>query len=235
MLIVRIVRIVRIVMVLVLISMINILSYQNKRTVTSYKTISAVIPTAMSRIISRDSNKHKRTNIFRSLSSISNSNNHPIIDKTRIKNKESVWKITYNSSLLFIGSCFSENISKQLTSRKFNVQTNPFGILFNPHSISTCIKNIVLCNYYSSNDISMDTIRKELYFSYDHHSSFSSLDKNIIIQNINNHISSGHKAICDTDVLFITLGTAKVYTHLESNKQVANCHKRKRIICVVCL
>ncbi|MBL7935674.1 MAG: GSCFA domain-containing protein, partial [Bacteroidia bacterium] len=40
-------------------------------------------------------------------------------------------KITHQDGVLFIGSCFSEHIANRLIDLKFNVKTNPFGIVFN--------------------------------------------------------------------------------------------------------
>ena len=45
--------------------------------------------------------------------------------------------IDYNSKLLLLGSCFSENIGNKLNYYKFQVNQNPFGILFHPKAIET--------------------------------------------------------------------------------------------------
>jgi hypothetical protein len=41
------------------------------------------------------------------------------------------------------GSCFAEHISQKLDRYKYNVLTNPFGIVYNPVSIARCIERIV--------------------------------------------------------------------------------------------
>src|SRR5690606_26515435 len=44
-------------------------------------------------------------------------------------------KITYQSRLFAMGSCFSEMIGEKLEERKFQVLHNPFGTIFNPHAL----------------------------------------------------------------------------------------------------
>ena len=62
-----------------------------------------------------------------------------------------------------------------------------------------------------------------LFFSFDHHSSYSNADKNKCLENINQSLFSAHEFLKRTKVLFVTFGSAWVYLHEE--KAVANCHK----------
>ena len=43
--------------------------------------------------------------------------------------------IDYNSNILLLGSCFSENIGDKLAYFKLQNCQNPFGILFHPKAI----------------------------------------------------------------------------------------------------
>ena len=47
--------------------------------------------------------------------------------------------ISYLDKILFLGSCFSENINEKLVERKFDSRSNPFGITYNPISIFNII------------------------------------------------------------------------------------------------
>ena len=40
--------------------------------------------------------------------------------------------IDHRQQILLLGSCFAENIGLWLQQRKFNVDINPFGTLYNP-------------------------------------------------------------------------------------------------------
>ena len=61
--------------------------------------------------------------------------------RTNIQLQKEENQIDYASKLLLIGSCFSENISKKLAYYKFDVASDPFGILFNPKAIETLIEH----------------------------------------------------------------------------------------------
>ena len=55
------------------------------------------------------------------------------------------FKIDYRSSLMFVGSCFADNISRQWANLKFNVLSNPFGTIYNPLSIAEMFARIARC------------------------------------------------------------------------------------------
>lgn len=63
--------------------------------------------------------------------------------RTEIELKKQEPNISYNNKSLIIGSCFSENIGKKFLANKFNVIVNPFGILYNPISISNSLEMIL--------------------------------------------------------------------------------------------
>ncbi len=131
-------------------------------------------------------------------------------------------KISYNSSILFFGSCFSENIGDRFVERRFNATINPFGILYNPASVKQSL-NILMDNRMF--DDSMLFENKGLWHSFYHHSRFSSDDKQEVSGKINEQIASGHKRLTKAGYLFITFGTSWVYEHIKDRSVVANCHK----------
>ena len=48
---------------------------------------------------------------------------------------ESPAKISYGEKIVFIGSCFSEEIGGKLKDLKFDILQNPHGIVYDPLSI----------------------------------------------------------------------------------------------------
>lgn len=132
------------------------------------------------------------------------------------------FQVDYSSKLLLLGSCFSSNIGSRLERLKFNAVTNPFGVLYNPASISQSIDNLLNRDSFTEKEISF---HNELYFSYYHHTSFSKVEKEGFLNAVNESFQVAKTHLLRTDVLFITLGTAWAY-RLKSSKQiVANCHK----------
>ena len=131
-------------------------------------------------------------------------------------------QIDYNSKLLLIGSCFSENIYKKLDYFKFNAFSNPFGILFNPIAIESLITNAINKKPYSEKDIFQ---LNERWHCFDAHSDLSAESKTELLQNLNTEIKSTNQQIATATHLIITLGTSFVYRFIENDFIVGNCHK----------
>ncbi len=142
--------------------------------------------------------------------------------RTKIDVIPSSYKITHQSNLFFVGSCFTENIGNKLSKLKFNTFTNPFGILYNPISIHYAISRLLSGEKYTEEEVFE---KNGIWHSFDHHSSFSSTNKDECLKRINESFSKGVEKIFDTDILFITFGSAHLYQLKESQKLVSNCHK----------
>jgi len=143
--------------------------------------------------------------------------------------------IDYQSKMLLLGSCFSENIGDKFEYYKFQSDVNAFGILFHPKAIETFIERVVKQNFYSEEDL---IFHNERYHCFDAHSSLSNSNKTALLNNLNEILKSTHQRITESTHLVITLGTSWVYHHTERNHTVANCHKipqkafEKRILSV---
>ncbi len=131
-------------------------------------------------------------------------------------------KISYNSVLLFMGSCFSENIGEKFTERRFNAMINPFGVLYNPVSVKQSIEILLNRSLF---DGDMLFKHEGLWHSFYHHSRFSSPDKDEVVETINKSIVEGHEKLKIADFLFITFGSAWIFQDVEDERIVANCHK----------
>lgn len=142
--------------------------------------------------------------------------------RTKIEIPQSEFEIDHQTKLLMIGSCFIENIGELLIQSKFNVNLNPFGILYNPQSIAEALNVLLSKKQFDENDLFE---HKELYHSFLHHSRFSDRDKEQCLSQINKSLKQGHEDLIDSDILFITFGTSYVYRLRETGKVVGNCHK----------
>ena len=58
-----------------------------------------------------------------------------MIFRTNIPAPEFPFEINYDSKIMLLGSCFSDNIGGFFYRHRFQVCSNPFGVLFNPVSI----------------------------------------------------------------------------------------------------
>lgn len=131
-------------------------------------------------------------------------------------------QIDYNSNVLLLGSCFSENVGKKLNYFKFQNQQNPFGILFHPIAIETLISNAVQKKEYSEKDI---IFHNEQWHCFDAHSKLSSSSKKELLINLNKQINTTNEQINKASHIILTLGTSWVYRFIKTNTVVANCHK----------
>lgn len=130
--------------------------------------------------------------------------------------------IAYTDKIMLTGSCFTEHISDRLVQHKFNVLSNPNGILFNPLSVADSINGYIDERVYTKADL---FYLNELWNSWDHHTRFSDIDADAALRSINNSQKAAAEFIKRADHLFITLGSAFQYYLVESGKPVANNHR----------
>ena len=136
--------------------------------------------------------------------------------------KEQYNPISYDSKILLLGSCFSENIGDKLAYYKFQSNQNPFGILFHPKAIETLITNAINEKEYTDKDI---FFLNERWHCFDAHSSLSFPNKEELLNTLNQQIKSTNKQLHEATHIIITLGTSWIYRFIESDTVVANCHK----------
>ncbi|PRX56063.1 GSCFA domain-containing protein [Flagellimonas meridianipacifica] len=130
--------------------------------------------------------------------------------------------IDYASTVLLIGSCFSENIGNKFSYYKFQVAQNPFGILFHPLAIENLITRALNSEKYDASDIFEF---QERWLTFDAHSSMARHSREDLINTLNNALLKTKTLLEKASHVVITLGTAWVYHHVGRDVVVANCHK----------
>ena len=132
-------------------------------------------------------------------------------------------EISYRDNLMFIGSCFSENIGTYFERHLFRTDlNNPFGILFNPASIAKAVRRLLSETPYSDNDL---FLHNGVWNSYDHHSDFSDTEKGRCLAKMNDKLKESSQFLKNATILFITFGTAWIYRQKVNGQIVSNCHK----------
>ncbi|MBN9297154.1 MAG: GSCFA domain-containing protein [Filimonas sp.] len=131
-------------------------------------------------------------------------------------------RITYRDKILLIGSCFTEHIGNFLIEQKFDALQNPNGILFDPVSVCNSLVSYIQNKQYEEKDL---FYLNECWHSWQHHSRFSGLDKQQVLQQINASQQQAHTFLKQADWLVITLGSSFLYKLAENYVPVANCHK----------
>lgn len=100
------------------------------------------------------------------------------------------------------------------------VCVNPFGVLYNPASISQALERLASGRPFGEDELFENN---GLWHSFGHHGDFSGSDRDATLVNINHALTDGAAALTKADYLMLTLGTAWVYEW--QGKVVANCHK----------
>jgi hypothetical protein len=141
---------------------------------------------------------------------------------TQVKIDDTGWRISYKDKLMMVGSCFSENIGEKFQQLKFQVDLNPFGIVYNPLSVAKSLRRLLLEKPYTKEDLFE---HQGIWGSFDHHSRFSATSAEEALEKINTRLEQSRIFLQDTSYLFITLGTAWIYELKATGMIVSNCHK----------
>lgn len=130
--------------------------------------------------------------------------------------------LSHRQRLMLLGSCFATHMGEKLLAGKFRCEVNPYGVLYNPLSISAALRELVAGKVYSAGDL----------FEYGgcwhspmHHSDFSAEEPEEALQRINSRLQKAGEAMQQLDVLLLTWGTAWVYEDRTTGRIVGNCHK----------
>jgi hypothetical protein len=129
-------------------------------------------------------------------------------------------KIDHTQQILFLGSCFSDDISERFRENGFNVDANPFGTIFHPTVLSRFIDETI-------QGIETERIlnRKDVFLSWDAGAKKYAMSLAELSSQLNDTRAAWKERLRNAEYLFITFGTAHAYVHEEFNIAVGNCHK----------
>ena len=142
--------------------------------------------------------------------------------RTEIPVNTSDFKIKHDFKIAMQGSCFAENMASKFLNAGFSIDINPFGIAYNPLTLSHNLNRLLDNKPYTSNELFND---KDIYHSFSHHSRFSGKDLNEVLSKINSRIEQSSIFLKAADLIIITFGTAYVYRLQSNGNIVSNCHK----------
>lgn len=111
-------------------------------------------------------------------------------------------RLTHADRLLLLGSCFAAEMGERLLSAKFRCDVNPYGVLYNPLSISVALREIEAGRSYGAEDL---FLFRELWHSPMHHGDFSSADKEKVLETINTRLQEAHAVFSQLDYLCLLL------------------------------
>lgn len=130
-------------------------------------------------------------------------------------------KINVNDKLLFLGSCFSDNIGEYFQKFKLNATVNPFGVIFHPFPIVNLMERALNKNFFKASDFFEF---QDYWFCYELPGACAKFElgealdfANVLLERLNDELTT-------IDRLILTFGSA-VERSFEGFV-VANCHKQ---------
>ena len=133
--------------------------------------------------------------------------------------------ISYDDKIMMLGSCFSDNIGRQLQEYGFNVCINPFGTLYNPASIGAAIDRLISRRHFTADDCVEIGAGSTRICSFYHHTSMSGKDADEFLAKANSVLEEAADFFRDCNKIIMTLGTSWCFRHTGSGAIVSNCLK----------
>lgn len=146
--------------------------------------------------------------------------------RTEIKPIKPFPSLNPEKPLLFLGSCFAENVGNRLRSMLWDARINPAGILFNPLSILRSLETAILPSDVRIGIIERTLVERDgLFYSLLTDTSIFGSTPDELCGKVNDAFESLKKDVAESQAVIITLGTAYVYRWAQTGEVVANCHK----------
>lgn len=133
------------------------------------------------------------------------------------------FEITRNDTVMLVGSCFSDNMGHYFDTHRFDVCSNPFGVLFNPISIDRALRFMLQPDLFDKNRYFYKY--RDLWVSFAHHGRFSKESFEEFEATIDENLERSAEFLRKTRYLFVTFGTAFCYKFIPRDLIVSNCHK----------
>lgn len=132
-------------------------------------------------------------------------------------------RIVYGDRLLFLGSCFADEIGNICKGLGFDALVNPFGVLFNPASICQSVERLESGKNFTKNDVI--EVGGEFYCTFSHNTEFWNPSPEKLLETVNGSLNSARQHFSQAKWIVISLGTSWIYRHKQSGLIVSNCHK----------
>jgi hypothetical protein len=146
-----------------------------------------------------------------------------MIFHTEINIKPLEQTVVYADALLFLGSCFADEVGAICKGLGFNALVNPFGVLYNPASIAQSVERLDSGRPFTRDDVI--AVGERQYCTFNHNTAFWNTSEDMLLQTINQRLDEAHEHFMKSKWLVVSLGTSWVFKHRMSGQIVSNCHK----------
>ncbi len=141
--------------------------------------------------------------------------------RTELNIKQAPFQINPFEGMVFMGSCFSDQMGERFKRLGIPLLTNPFGVIFHPLPLLEIVSKSLDPEFsYSPANLLHHENR---FYSLAHHGSYSDKSKERLIEKLNLDIGLLRHGLANSKLLCLTLGTSFGYE--SKGRVVANCHK----------
>lgn len=130
-------------------------------------------------------------------------------------------ELSPQGGILAVGSCFADRVGGILAAKGLDVLVNPFGVIYNPVSLSENLDNSIS----GKKDFGTWEEQNGKFVNLSYHGSLSRNSVEEAKSNVQTLHSEMLEYIKSSNLLIVTWGTAFVYEEIETGKVVTNCHR----------
>ena len=142
---------------------------------------------------------------------------------TEVKIKSINPTIHYGDGLLFLGSCFADEVGSICKGLGFDAMVNPFGVLYNPVSVANAVHRMANGRLFSHEEIIR--VGEGYYCTFSHNTTFWQPTEEALLERVNASLLLAHEHLKAAKWVIVSLGTSWAYRSIETQEVVANCHK----------
>ena len=146
-----------------------------------------------------------------------------MILQTEIKIHPLEQTIAYGDGLLFLGSCFADEVGGLCRGLGFDAMLNPFGVLYNPASIAQSVER--LCGGMLFCHEEVISVGEGQYCTFSHNTAFWNRSEEELLAQVNQNLAEAHAHFAKSKWIILSFGTSWVFQDKETQKLVSNCHK----------
>ena len=146
-----------------------------------------------------------------------------MILQTEIKIQPLEQTSSYSDGLLFLGSCFADEVGGICRGLGFNAMVNPFGVLYNPASIVQSVERLGSGSPFTHEEVI--SVGEGQFCTFSHNTAFWQFDEQKLLETVNNGLKVACERFLKAKWIIISLGTSWVFRHKKTGLVVSNCHK----------
>ena len=146
-----------------------------------------------------------------------------MILQTEIKIQPLEQTIRYGDGLLFLGSCFADEVGGICRGLGFDAMVNPFGVLYNSASIAQSVERLDSGKPFCHKDVI--GVGEGQYCTFSHNTAFWNCSEDALLEQVNRSLAEAHTHFLKSKWIIVSLGTSWVFQDKETQDVVSNCHK----------